>query len=948
MMEKLTINGKFVEMPLDLSKLNQEQISAVCHEGGPLLIVAGAGTGKTTVITNHLARLIEEKKAKPDEILALTFTDKAAGEMEDRISQLLSLGYADLWVSTFHAFCERILRNHGLDIGLPTNFKLVDQTAAWLLARRNIDRFKLKYYKPLGNPTKFIHAMLSHFSRCKDQEVFPEDYLKYSRGKIEEKEKIREIARTYKIYQELLLENNLLDFGDLLNYCLSLFRRRPAILNKYRGQFRHILVDEFQDTNWIQYELVKLLAEPRNNLTVCADDDQAIYRWRGASFYNIMQFKKDFPSAAETVLVKNYRSCQNILDFSHKFIQSNNPNRLEFLNKIDKKLEANSDCVGSIKHFHYKTLDQEVQGTVNAIINILKEEKDSTFGDFAILVRANESANAFSRACERAGVAYQFLALKGLYSKPVVLDIISYLKLLNDYHEGSAVWRVLNMPFMNIPMEDVARATHYNAKKSQSLFESLKEYNDIPGLNDASKNAIGNLLAMIEKHSVMAAQKNVSEIMVSFLFDSGYLKFLEKRARKEDFDYISQLFNKIKAFEDANIDANLRHFMEELELELESGEEGRLEFDPSLSDTVKIMTVHASKGLEFKHVFLVNLVDRKFPTIERKEQIELPAALVKDIIPEGDVHLQEERRLFYVGMTRAKKGLYFTSAKDYGGVNPKKISVFLAELGYKNGEQEEPAKNIKISNYKKSQARLALPDHFSFTQLAAFEKCPRQYQYAHIWKIRPRGKAVFSFGKTMHNTLYESLMQPRVTLGKMKEIYEREWIDEWFDNQEEKDSYRKLGLKSLKLFWQDYSVKKPRLAALNNAPALEVGFNLKINGYTINGKIDRMDEAGKGVEIIDYKTGTVKDKLRPEDKQQLLIYQIAAREVFGLKPEKLTYFYLENAKKITFIGSESDIERQKEKIAGQIEKIEKSNFYATPGWHCEWCDYKGICEFARK
>ncbi len=936
-------------MPIDLSKLNSEQKKAVSHEDGPLLIVAGAGTGKTTVITNRLARLIEEKGIKPNEILALTFTDKASGEMDDRISQLLSLGYADLWVSTFHAFCERILQNHGLDIGLSTNFKLVDQTAAWLLVRRNIDRFKLKYYKPLGNPTKFIHAMLAHFSHCKDQEVFPEDYLKYSRGKIEEKEKIREIARTYKIYQELLLENDLLDFGDLLNYCLSLFRRRPAILKKYRDQFKYVLVDEFQDTNWIQYELVKLLAQPKNNLTVCADDDQAIYRWRGASFGNIIQFKKDFPDAIEAVLIKNYRSCQNILDLSHRFIQANNPNRLEYLNKIDKKLVAVSGCAGIIKHLHYKTLEQEVQGTVSSIINILKEEKDTTFGDFAILVRANESANSYSRACERAGIAYQFLALKGLYSKPVVLDIISYFKLLNDYHEGSAVWRVLNMPFLNIPMEDVAKATHYNAKKSQSLFESLKEFNEIPGLSEPAKTAIGNLLSMIEKHSAMTAEKNVSEIMVSFLFDSGYLKFLEKRAKKEDFDYISQLFNKIKAFEDANLDPNLRHFMEELELELESGEEGKLEFDPGLSDTVKIMTVHASKGLEFKHVFMVNLVDRKFPTIERKEQIELPKALIKDIVPEGDVHLQEERRLFYVGMTRAKSGLYFTSAKDYGGVNQKKLSLFLAELGYKNGEQEEPVKNIRISSYKKPQARLPLPDHFSFTQLAAFEKCPRQYQYAHIWKIRPRGKAVFSFGKTMHNTLYESLSAGgKVTLGKIKEVYEKEWINEWFDDQAEKDNYHKLGLKSLKLFWQDYSRRSPKILTLNNAPALEVGFNLKINGYTINGKIDRIDEAGKGVEIIDYKTGTVKDKLRPEEKQQLLIYQIAAREVFGLKPEKLTYFYLENATTATFIGSEGDIEKQKEKIAGQIEKIEKSNFYATPGWHCEWCDYKGICEFARK
>lgn len=936
---------------MDLSKLNKEQKKAVVHKGGPLLIVAGAGTGKTTVVTSRLAHLVETVGAKPGEILALTFTDKAAGEMEGRVDALLSLGYVDLWISTFHAFCERVLRNYGFDIGIPTNFKLVDETASWLLVRHNMDKFRLRYYKPLGNPTKFIHALISHFSRCKDQEIFPEDYLKYGRMETEEKEKILEIAKTYRIYQKLLLENSLLDFGDLLNYCLMLFRRRPAILDKYRRQFKYILVDEFQDTNWIQYELVKLLAAPENNLTVCADDDQAIYRWRGASFGNIIQFKKDYPEAKEVVLVKNYRSRQSILDISYKFIQANNPNRLEYLNKIDKKLVSSAEGEGIIEHLHFKTAEQEVQGVINRIVGILKEQKDASFGDFAILVRANESANAFARACERSGIAYQFLALKGLYSKPVILDIISYFKLLDDYHEGSAVWRVLNMPFLGIPVQDIAKITHYNAKKSQSLFESLSELVLIPGISPAAQAGIGNLLSMIQKHAAMAAEKNVSEVMVAFLYDSGYLKFLEQKARKEDFDYIGQFFNKIKAFEEADLDPNLKRFMEELELELESGEEGKLDADASLgNDTVKIMTIHAAKGLEFKYVFLVNLVDRKFPTSERKEQIELPRALAKDIVPEGDVHLQEERRLFYVGMTRAKTGLFFTSASDYGGVNRKKISRFLAELGYKDDLKAEPVNGVKINNYRKKQARFVLPDHFSFTQLANFEKCPRLYQYAHIWKIKPKGKAVFSFGRTMHDTLYEYLLDCREkpTFTRLKDHYEKHWIDEWYDDPVEKETYYKLGLKSLKIFWRDHSRRKPNILKLDGTPALELGFNLKINGSSIYGKIDRIDENKGGIEIIDYKTGTVKEKLRPEDKQQLLIYQIAAKEVFGLDPKKLTYLYLEAGKEVSFLGSGKDVEKQKEKIVGLIEKIKNSDFRAAPGWQCEWCDYKGICEFARK
>ncbi|MEK9153310.1 MAG: UvrD-helicase domain-containing protein, partial [Patescibacteria group bacterium] len=243
--------------------LNKEQKEAIMFGEGPLLIVAGAGTGKTTVITERIAGLIERGLAKPEEILAVTFTEKAAAEMEDRVDRLLPFGYHELWISTFHAFCERVLRENGLDIGLPTNFKLVDTTAAWLLMRQNLDKFALDYYRPLGNPLKFIHALLGHFSRCKDQMIYPPDYLKYAdelKSNLTdlpegaEEERVKEIAGAYHTYQKILLDNSLLDFGDLINYCLQLFQKRPAILEKYRARFKYILVDEFQDTNWAQYE----------------------------------------------------------------------------------------------------------------------------------------------------------------------------------------------------------------------------------------------------------------------------------------------------------------------------------------------------------------------------------------------------------------------------------------------------------------------------------------------------------------------------------------------------------------------------------------------------------------------------------------------------------------------------------------------------------------------
>ena len=991
-------------MPLDLKKLNKEQKEAVVHGEGPLLIVAGAGTGKTTVITQRIAYLIEKGEAKPEEILAVTFTDKAAEEMEERVDKLLPYGYVDLWISTFHSFCERVLREYALDIGLPADFKVLDNTAGWLLVYRNLDKFSLNYYKPLGNPTKFIQALISHFSHCKDQGIYPEDYLEYAEKlktrddmpEDNETERLKEVAGAYQVYQRLLLENSVLDFGDLINYCLKLFKERPLILKKYREKFKYILVDEFQDTNWAQYELIKILAEPKNNLTVTADDDQMIYLWRSASFNNIIQFSKDFPKAKKISLVKNYRSYQNILDLAYKFIKANDPNRLEYVNKINKKLIAEKKGQGLVEHIHAKTLDEEVRKTIKRILEILKKDKEANYNDFAILVRANDTANPFIRALERAGLPYQFLASKGLYSKPVVLDVISYFKLLDNYHESPAVYRILNMPFLEIPAQDIMKLTQYSYKRTKSLYEAMEELPLVPGISSPTQEKIVSLLGLIKNHTILAQKRSVSEILVAFLQESGYLKYLVNKDDKEQLDLLNQFYKRVKNFEGTTQEPTLNNFMREINLEIESGEQGKLEFDPEQGpDMLKVMTIHGAKGLEFKYVFLVNMVDKRFPTIERKELIELPEDLIKDIKPTGDVHLQEERRLCYVAITRAKKDIYFTSAEDYGGQRKKKLSRFLIEMGYKekfqisnfkfqNGLLEEKP---KILNLKSKISPSYLPEHFSYSQLAAFDKCPLQYKFAFILKVPTRGKAVFSFGKTMHNTFYnflkyinennknsqsnlfgfkneETLRQghsaepgrsPQGELNTLIQIYEKNWIDEWYENKKQKEEYYKLGRKIVKDFYKEFSKKPPKILKIQNEIALEMPFNLKIGEYTLYGVVDRIDELSGGlpagrqeVAIIDYKTGNSKDKLYLDDKEQLLIYQIAAEEVFKIKPKELIYHYLNNNKKASFLGSEKEIEKMKEKIIREIEEIKNSDFEARPGWQCGFCDFKDICDFAER
>src|SRR4030066_467383 len=307
-------------------RLNKSQLEAIEHKEGPLLIIAGAGTGKTTVITERIKYLIEKDSAKPSEILALTFTEKAAREMEERVDVAMPYGYPQMWISTFHSFCDRILRREALHIGLDPKYKLTSEAETTQFIRNNLFKFDLNYFRPLGNPTKFIGGMLQHFSRLQDEDISPKEYLewvgKHKKGlDSEEYAKYMELAKAYKKYDELKVKEGLMDFGDLILKTLQLFRQRPNVLKEYQEQFKYVLVEEFQDTNFAQNELAKILAGKGKNITVCGDDDQSIYRFRGAAVSNIVQFRKNFPRAKIVVLTKNYRSTQEILNRSYDMIQ---------------------------------------------------------------------------------------------------------------------------------------------------------------------------------------------------------------------------------------------------------------------------------------------------------------------------------------------------------------------------------------------------------------------------------------------------------------------------------------------------------------------------------------------------------------------------------------------------------------------------------------------------
>lgn len=1017
-----------------LDKLNKAQKQAVTHETGPLLIVAGAGTGKTTVLINRLAYLIMEKKVSTEEILLLTFTEKAAGEMEERADKILPYGYVDLWISTFHGFGERLLREHALDIGLSANFKLLTETDQWVLIRKNLARFNLDYYKPLGNPTKFISELIRHFFRLKDENITSSDYLKYAEelesnqdsrlsgqktvkkvktkkggskkvlilGELASDEsdeleftRVKELANAYHAYNQLLLENNYLDFGDLIVYTLRLLNSRPNILKYYQAKFKYIMVDEFQDTNWAQYELVKMLARPRNNLVVVGDDDQAIYKFRGASISNIMQFKDDYKGATELVLTENYRSRQEILDHSYKFIQHNNPNRLEEKLKINKRLVAKGEVnkkqktEASLKFFNFETAADEVAFVAQKISEIYESKiqagEEIAWSDFAILVRANDTADAYVKELSRYEIPNQFMSWRGLYYKPLILDILAYLRLLDNYHESAALFRVLNMNIFKVSHLDLVTINKMAARKVWSLYEALKNINAIPGISPESFKNINKLMSSIANHSLLVAQQKPTKIFLQFAYDSGLLEGLDRDRDLELYSYLNQFYQKMKRLEESEPDLRLKDFLSAINLELEAGETGALKLDFTDSEVVRIMTVHGAKGLEFKYVFLVNLVDKKFPTIARSEKIAVPDALVREKIEASkDIHLEEERRLFYVAATRAKEELYLSGAKDYGGVREKKPSRFIAEMGVSDSVAPEiklsqkneflrdlhylNSREISVSLEKMTPEKYPLPEKFSFSQLAAFSTCPLQYKFAFVLKIpASTDKASLIFGRVLHNTLYNFLLpvlserqkmqgdlfgekynggdkdKPKNLLNEKRllEIYNEFWVADGYQDKKEREDYHQKGLESLKKFWQSYQANPPQEIFF-----LEKRFSFKIDGDVIKGAIDRIDKRPDGTfEILDYKTGKTKTKLDFSEKRQLILYQLFIEEFLGVKVSALSYYYLESGEKFTFTATDKDISRLRLEVREEIAAIKKRDFTPTPGMMCQFCDFKSICEF---
>src|SRR6267378_3827859 len=479
-----------------LEGLTEPQREAVTHGAGPLLIIAGAGTGKTTVITRRIAHLIATRQARPSEVLALTFTDKAAAEMEERVDTLVPYGYADVQISTFHAFGDRLIKENALELGLTPDFRVLTRAEQVIFVRDHLFELPLRHFRPLGDPTRHIQALITLFSRLKDEDVGPEEYLVHAEkllaaadddaARLEAEEHV-ELARTFAQYQTLMARLGQIDFGDQIVEVLRLLRTRAHVRKRCQDRYRFVLVDEFQDTNYAQFEVVKLLAARHRNVTVVGDDDQAIFRFRGASMSNILDFDRTYPDAKKVVLLENRRSPQSVLDAAYALIQHNNPDRLEVAQHIDKKLVSTGPDgkprVGlPPQHLTFDTVSSESDRVAEMIAE--EHARGRAYRDWAILVRANHDADAFLRALNLRGVPWTFSGNAGLYGRPEIRLLIAFLRSVAHPDDSVSVHYLASSDIYQVPIVDLTRCATYADRRHRWLFDVLRGVETLPETRD--------------------------------------------------------------------------------------------------------------------------------------------------------------------------------------------------------------------------------------------------------------------------------------------------------------------------------------------------------------------------------------------------------------------------------------------------------------------------------
>jgi len=950
-----------------LEGLNAPQAAAVTHETGPLLIIAGAGTGKTTVITRRIAYLIATRAARPSEILALTFTDKAAAEMEERVDTLVPYGYADVQIATFHAFGDRLIKENALELGLTPDFRVLTRAEQIIFLRDHLFEFPLKHYRPLGDPTRHLHAILTQFSRLKDEDVGPDEYLAHAEGLLaaaaDEESRLAaeqhlELARTYAQYQTLMARLGQVDFGDQIVEALRLFRTRPHILRRYQGRYRYILVDEFQDTNYAQFELVKLLAARHRNVAVVGDDDQAIFRFRGASMSNILDFDRTYPDARQVVLQENRRSPQAVLDAAYRLIQHNNPDRLEVAQKIDKRLVSTVGMGEAPRHLPFDTVSTESDQVAELIRE--EHERGRPYRDFAVLVRANNDADHYLRALNMRGIPWTFSGNAGLYGRPEVRLLIAFLRSVVYTDDSISLHYLASSDVYQVPIVDLTNCATYANRRNRHLFDVLHDVPADLAVSDEGRLAIARLVTDLTRYMELGREHPTGEVLYQFLVDSGLMTRYAKAPAEleQEVQNVSKFFTRVKDAARVLKYDNVREFVSHLDALMDAGDDPAVAEADTETPAVHVVTVHKSKGLEWPIVFMVDCVQNKFPSTRRSDPLEIPPELIKDLLPTGDFHEQEERRLFYVGMTRAKERLYLTSAEDMGGKRKWKVSQFVLEALDLPKDAARPFRAQAIEELRRQApapelAGLGLapiPDEeplaVSHRQVDDYQTCPLKYQFIHILRIPLRQHHSVVYGNALHKAV-EFYLRRRAagnytSLEDFLLAFDNAWRNEGFLTREHEEQRKRGGIAALTRFYHEEEASGQKPTDVER----EFGFTLGLD--RVRGRFDRVDETPDGLVIVDYKSSDVTDQKkadqRAKESLQLKIYALAQHEMTGRLPARVELRFLESGLVGRHTPTGADLGKAREAIAEAARGIRRREFEATPEYQaCRYCPYNQIC-----
>ena len=966
-------------------KLNEAQRRAITHGEGPLLVIAGAGTGKTRVIAERIRHLLQsDENLSGENILGLTFTKKAAGEMKARVVKATSERGKAVTLATFHSFCETLLAE------ADPQRVMLDEFDHWILLRRNLRRLHLEKYRRLADPGQFLNDFVEFFSRCQDELVSAEDYQRYAAGLAARMEAEREtldedtlverletvalqqeLARAYRASEELLREKNRVSFGSLITGAVGLLERDAQLREALQKKYRYILVDEFQDTNIAQLRLLELLAGPARNILAVGDNDQAIYRFRGASFASFKLFLERFAGWKEgqdstpfrVALTENYRSTPNILRVAMQVIGQNAVSA-DFPKKI---LSPNEPPGEKIRIVELATPEEEARWVASELERI--HGAGRRWKDFAVLYRQHAHRDHLVEELSRRKIPFVITRLS-ILEHPLVRDALAYLRLIAAPYDDIACARVLAAPAWQLRAQDLVRLAE-KARKEKKVIYDLLQLPQGQLAFDHSQAALGQLVEFVSSQKKTLKRCTAREIL-GVLTD--WLE-IRQRAKEHDRKYVKRLAEFMKEWEPKSETRGLAEFIEYLDYYAQAGGVVSLE-DDAPPDAVQLMTVHAAKGLEFSQVFLLRVNNRAFPATERPRVFEFPVELMKEGAPAEQFHIQEERRLFYVALTRAEERLTITTVTEKKGKVPVFIEDILMEPAIKRldvrqmmpklppaeVEQRAPDEHREdvqlfpaAAEPAKIFSRIAdwaeefhppspEPLTLSPSALSGYRTCPQRYLFGYLWSLREGPKAAMTFGAVMHTTIKRFVDQLRkgvkLSFDEVQGIFETEWNSKGFEDQYQEEEYKKDGLEQLRAFHTGM------IAELPQAVGQEKAFELPLdNNVIIKGRIDQINALGneRDVEIVDYKTGRPKKDADAKKDLQLSLYALAVKEILELNPVRLVFHYLQDNRRQETTRDAKQLDEAQKVVQEAAADIRAGQFRAKRGFVCRNCAYRPIC-----